>query len=319
MKEARNKQYSQNDSHNTRLGLCVNQGIRHYLSQMKTSIKRSAPFGLIFMVVCVAMVLLAGSSMSVKEASLDTLLAQWPWFVTAIIIGGLAECGYYTSQLPLLQETDTTSFNDKKKYWCEWAHLYGRTLKAVVLNLIVWLLPLILFLSLAVYQVYTFEEPEDAIEPFTLLDVLKHHALTLGLSGTVVLLIWICCVPLTYVTIRYLLTPKGSILKMLGKHYGHAMRHYGFIFAVNLLSFIFIMLLSVVICLPFYILCTAFVLAYQGMAFGDPITLPSYFKPLLIIITAIMSWAQLIIRSQYLYILKEVHFETLPAPNHEEE
>lgn len=86
--------------------------------------------------------------------------------------------------------------------------------------------------------------------------------------------------PLTYITMRYILNDGIGFWKQFKIGYGVGMRRWGFIFIVVLVAVIVELLLLMLLSLPAIILSIANTQSMFGVAMGDPYALPSYMPAL---------------------------------------
>jgi hypothetical protein len=86
--------------------------------------------------------------------------------------------------------------------------------------------------------------------------------------------------PLTYITMRYILNDGLGFWKQFKIGYGVGMRRWGFIFIVVLVACIVEVLLIMLLSLPATILSLANTQSMLGVAMGDPYALPSYMPAL---------------------------------------
>lgn len=107
-----------------------------------------------------------------------------------------------------------------------------------------------------------------------------------------VLIVAIALLPLVYVLMKYVLTPKASFLKIMGSAYSIGLRHLGSIFIVTLVVAIVTSLLSLVVQLPANILYVANLQSQLGVLQGDPIGMPDYMGRLNFAIFALMGFLQ---------------------------
>ncbi len=112
-------------------------------------------------------------------------------------------------------------------------------------------------------------------------------ALVIGLAALLVVLIAliVVCCPMLYVLMKYAIerVPLPTALR----HYRVGLRHIGFILAFCLLCAIVMTIIYVIIALPNIIISTASTLSAAGSALGDAAGLPSYFLPLVALVTLI--------------------------------
>lgn len=97
---------------------------------------------------------------------------------------------------------------------------------------------------------------------------------------------YLLLLPYIYAAVTYL-AEGGGLRHLLGTGYTKGLRHYGFIFITWLLTTILTSIVSLVVCLPMLVLLTALGTAVGGAMMGDELGLPSYFYPLMYVVTAL--------------------------------
>ena len=102
----------------------------------------------------------------------------------------------------------------------------------------------------------------------------------IGAAALGALVIMCLLLPLTYITMRYILNDGIGFWKQLKIGYGVGMRRWGFIFIVVLVAVIVELLLLMLLSLPAIILSIANTQSMFGVAMGDPYALPSYMPAL---------------------------------------
>lgn len=118
--------------------------------------------------------------------------------------------------------------------------------------------------------------------------------------GVMALVVIVLTLPLSFVFVKYLLTPKSSFVRLLGSSYGVGLRHLGAIFMVSLVVGIVTALLSCIIELPSNILYVANVQSQVGVLQGDPAGMPAY-----------MSWMNLLVFAIAGFIQAYVHLSAI--------
>ena len=339
------QQLHNSEEKGTRMGMCVNRGVRHYLNTVKPCFRHNWLPAVVYLYCSIGLILPITAALKGSVHPAEWLKGSWTWMLALMVTGGIAECLFYGAHLPFLREKENdadklplesatenpapqqeaATGQEQKKHaiWYRQMLKDGwRVMKCALINLTLVFLPLLIPATAAYYFITSYDSTatESAIPngeggdvsfdtaPLDAIGILHQHSLSLGLLIGGVVIIWFLLIPVSHVSLRYLCLHKGNFIMSLRRHYGEAMRHYGFVFAINLLALLFILLLSVVVCLPMMILLGAIIQAFMGASQGDSILLPSYFLPLLAAVTALMSWAQLLLRTLYLFILNEMRF-----------
>lgn len=94
----------------------------------------------------------------------------------------------------------------------------------------------------------------------------------------------IALVPMTYVIPHKMLQAKGEKFRFLAS-YKIGLAHWGGLFTMGLLGGIIVMLLGVFVALPALILGGAQTFSQLGALAGDPLGVPAYFTPMLLLAT----------------------------------
>lgn len=90
-------------------------------------------------------------------------------------------------------------------------------------------------------------------------------------------ILMIITIPLTFVYCKYMVEPKMKLRRNFFRSYINGFRSWGFMFITIFLSTLCIMLFTLVLCLPEYVLAIIQnIAAYSSAANGDPLGLPSY-------------------------------------------
>ena len=143
------------------------------------------------------------------------------------------------------------------------AHIFVRTIKC-------WLWVLMIYILVAAIMVGISYMAIKFLQLYTAIGAIS-------LAGLVILCLLL---PLTYITMRYILNDGMGFWKQFKIGYGVGMRRWGFIFIVVLVACIVELLLLMLLSLPATILSIANTQSMFGVAMGDPYALPSYMPAL---------------------------------------
>lgn len=84
--------------------------------------------------------------------------------------------------------------------------------------------------------------------------------------------------PYTYASMKYLIEPESKFGNIITKSYITGLRHWGLIFTAMLLAILCVLVVSLFVSIPMYIVTTADAYSVFGVnVIGDPTGLPSYF------------------------------------------
>jgi len=138
--------------------------------------------------------------------------------------------------------------------------------------------------------------------------------LSLGIVGSIgksiaslalllVLVIIVCalCIPLYYTVMRALLADGKIQLAPPVRGYSRGLRHWGLLFATVFVVYIFTGLLTLVCELPAVIMAAANMMAYVGLATGDPLGMPENMVPLTYIVFFLAGFIQAYVHLSSLY------------------
>ena len=109
---------------------------------------------------------------------------------------------------------------------------------------------------------------------------------------TFLLIIILALLPLNFIMMKYVLTPKSSFLKLIGTAYVIGIRHLSSIFIVTLIVTIITTLLTLVVQLPANILYIANLQSQLGALQGDPFGMPEYMGKMNYVVFALMGFLQ---------------------------
>lgn len=260
-------------------------GFRLYSENFRRLFKASWQMALLYAVVCGCLgVLLAIKIPEMTLAIMQQLAALQGLFVdtlqqytlTVLEIWGLTLLAVIT--LALASATILNKLKEHKEtgaitippHWLTGSpRLMGRTLKGVLLTLLVMLLPLLLFIGLMTLA--------DIMSPNF---VLNHIVTTLAAFLVCTLIAAVFFLPLFHVLMKYIMEAPCGYWHTLNDNYGKALRHWGSLFLVFFVSGLLVELTAIVVMMPAYILNFANQAAHKGVLMGDPLGMPSYITTL---------------------------------------
>ena len=229
---------------------CISAGYRLYTGHFKHIFRYSWLAALIFALFC-----------SVSGALMIMLPRLMP--ITAAIIL-IMECLFASYGYSVLKQHQTLGsiLRPAKKFSID-THIFVRTIKC-------WLLVLIIYILVAAIMAGISYVAIKFLQLYTAIGAIS-------LAGLVIICLLL---PLTYITMRYILNDGMGFWKQFKIGYGVGMRRWGFIFIVVLVACIVELLLLMLLSLPATILSIANTQSMFGVAMGDPYALPSYMPAL---------------------------------------
>ncbi len=129
------------------------------------------------------------------------------------------------------------------------------------------------------------------------------HIAGMALIGTTALVMAAAVLPMTYTSMKYLLTPKASFPRLLLTTYSIGLRHWGAIFIVTLVTVITAYVCTLLTELPALILYLANLQSLMGVMQGDPAGMPGYMAWMNIFVFAIAGFIQAYINLSALFPL----------------
>ena len=241
---------------------CISAGYRLYTGHFKHIFRYSWLAALVFALFC-----------SVSGAFMIMMPRLIP--ITAAILL-IMECLFASYGYSVLKQHQTLgSIIRPAKWFSIDTHIFVRTIKCWLWVFVIYLIAGIIIGGLGVAAV-------------------KFLALytAIGCIALGALVILCLLLPLTYITMRYILNDGLGFWKQFKIGYGVGMRRWGFIFIVVLVACIVEVLLMMLLSLPATILSLANTQSMFGVAMGDPYALPSYMPALAAVTFLIIGFLQ---------------------------
>ncbi|MBO6033200.1 MAG: hypothetical protein J6Q22_17355 [Prevotella sp.] len=229
---------------------CISAGYRLYTGRFKHIFRYSWVAALIYALFC-----------SVSGAMMIMVPTMIP-ITAAILI--IVECLFASYGYSVLKQHQTLGNILRPVKWFSIdTHIFIRTIKCWLCVLVVYLIASVIIVGLGFVA-------------------FKYLALYTAIGCTALVLLVVLCLllPLTYITMRYILNDGIGFWKQFKIGYGVGMRRWGFIFIVVLVACIVEILLMLLLSLPATILSMANTQSMFGVAMGDPYALPSYMPAL---------------------------------------
>ena len=229
---------------------CISAGYRLYTGHFKHIFRYSWLAALIYAVFC-----------SVGGAMMIMMPRMMP-ITAAILI--IVECLFASYGFSVLKQHQTFSNILRPAKWFSLdTHIFVRTIKCWLCLFVIYLIASIIIVGIG-FAAFKFLSLYTAI----------------GAAALGALVIMCLLLPLTYITMSYILNDGIGFWKQLKIGYGVGMRRWGFIFIVVLVAVIVELLLLMLHSLPAIILSIANTQSMFGVAMGDPYALPSYMPAL---------------------------------------
>ena len=229
---------------------CISAGYRLYTGHFKHIFRYSWLAALIYAVFC-----------SVGGAMMIMMPRMMP-ITAAILI--IVECMFASYGFSVLKQHQTFGNILRPAKWFSLdTHIFVRTIKCWLCLFVIYLIASIIIVGIG-FAAFKFLSLYTAI----------------GAAALGALVIMCLLLPLTYITMRYILNDGIGFWKQLKIGYGVGMRRWGFIFIVVLVAVIVELLLLMLLSLPAIILSIANTQSMFGVAMGDPYALPSYMPAL---------------------------------------
>ena len=241
---------------------CISAGYRLYTGHFKHIFRYSWLAALVFALFC-----------SVSGAFMIMMPRLIP--ITAAILL-IMECLFASYGYSVLKQHQTLgSIIRPAKWFSIDTHIFVRTIKC-------WLWVLMIYILVAAIMVGVIYVAIKFLQLYTVIGAIS-------LAGLVILCLLL---PLTYITMRYILNDGLGFWKQFKIGYGVGMRRWGFIFIVVLVACIVEVLLMMLLSLQATILSIANTQSMFGVAMGDPYALPSYMPALAAVTFLIIGFLQ---------------------------
>ena len=229
---------------------CISAGYRLYTGHFKHIFRYSWVAALIYALFC-----------SVSGALMIMMPRLIPITAAVLII---VECLFASYGFSVLKQHQTFSNILRPAKWFSLdTHIFVRTIKCWLCLFVIYLIASIIIVGIG-FAAFKFLSLYTAI----------------GAAALGALVIMCLLLPLTYITMSYILNDGIGFWKQLKIGYGVGMRRWGFIFIVVLVAVIVELLLLMLLSLPAIILSIANTQSMFGVAMGDPYALPSYMPAL---------------------------------------
>lgn len=287
-------------------GTCIRLGYRQFALSMGAIIKAMWPFAVVYALMCGLLVMVALGVVPTLYALTHIPQTDWHavwagnvmlavWAAVALVVGGLAEVAAYGNTLATMDARSNGTALPRRFRFLVFSRRYvWRTLKAALFFVVAVAVAMVLTGGVA-------------------------WAMTAGgawqkapVSGAVGLLLFIiicmlALLPLSYVLLRYAVTPEQLLFKQSARLYVVALRHYPALFAVCLFCMVTGAVAAYVLAQPAVILCLADAQASLGaVTRGDAYGMPSYYQALAFAVFALAGVVMLLLRVSMLFPLRHM-------------
>ena len=197
------------------------------------------------------------------QSYLVILVACIVLILAAVIAAALSQATIFAL---LKEHSETGNVPVPDSWWKPSTRMMGRTLKGVLLTLLICI-------------------------PMVILAIATSYILSLWYVQLIFLAITApFALPLWYVLLKYIMEPSAGYWATVRKGYGRGMGHWGSLFLILFLTTLFILLAGMIVMLPAHILYLANYRAQMGVLIGDPLGMPSYMLPMTFITFVLCSF-----------------------------
>lgn len=252
---------------------CIRLGYRLYAGNFKRIFRATWLLALAYAVVCSAALTL--TTIELPRAAVELLgemsrgqvnFNEYLLVVLAIaalaIVGGVAETLFYSSGMALLAGHENYgAIPQAKRLQLFSRPLAWRTVKAAL----VLLLFFVIISAVVGGAVYVCHSLASAAT-YT----------TIAVAGLLLLVLLLLALPVSFVAFKYVMRRETRFWPLLAADYPVALRHFGFIFVVMLVSALVVLAAMFVLAQPAHILATANFQSNIGTLMGDPAGMPPY-------------------------------------------
>mgnify|MGYP006873018187 CR=1 FL=1 len=277
----------------------VSDGYRLYMSTFRSLFRSSWPVAIVYAVMFALFMgnivnIVIPMQVTIQRSGQPALPPTFYFSVAAVMLYVLAVPLLAAQAVSIFREHSAAGDVSRPRNW------YGRLCLNSFLRLLVTALWMLL---LGVVTGLLFMSVGTAILSLGVVGSLWKSVASLVLMAILVLVVTALCVPLLYTVMRALLSAGKVRLGPPVAGYGTGMRHWGLLFATVLVVCIFTGLLTLVCELPAVIMGGANILAYVGLANGDPLGMPENIVPLTYCVFVMAGFIQAYVHLSMLYPL----------------
>lgn len=280
---------------------CIKEGYGLYTGKFRKTMAASWHFALLYALACSAICTIMTVSLpkvTAQAIGADTLQAAMPKGAVAIacaigvfvIVGGLLEVATYSCALAKLKDGFATAATPRE--W--WKPALDRlTFRRTLVATLACLLIVAVLMGVFFTPTYLIFGPLSG-EPVSNATA----AITVGVETVVVALL---TVPLGFVFMKYVFRPDTRFWRLLASDYPVALKHFGFVFIVLLVSGIVVFVAEYILALPAFLLSMANTQANLGVLNGDPLGMPAHITYVSAVVFFIAGFIQIYIRMSVLF------------------
>lgn len=283
-------------------GSCITSGCSLYADNFRKTFRFSWPAALLYAIVFSVLGTIGVVRFPAMMTQMLAGLARPEPYTTAghapliaavaalIVIGGLFEVVFYSYGVSLLRihsQEDTIPYPSKLLSIDR--HTAWRTIKAALCSIVICAIPAALLLLFFHFRLRFLLAEAGA------------HILTLSLTAVVIIAIVIFLLPLSVISIKYVMRDETRLLPLLREGYSTGLRHLPLIVCVMFVNLVAIAVASYVILQPAVVLLMANTQANLGTIYGDPLGMPEYIVPMTAFVFLIAGFLQAYIRMSALF------------------
>ncbi len=280
---------------------CIKEGYGLYTGKFRKTLAASWHFALLYAIVCSAICTIAttyipkvmtqamGAS-SLADAMPKGSIAIICTVCVLIIVGGVLEAATYSRGLSQLKSGFAPA-SSPRKWWKPALDkpMFVRTLIAALCCLLIGTVLAAVFFGIT-YLIIRFAADGN----------ISQVATTITVSAELAVMALIM-MPLSFITIKYIFRTDTRFWKLLSTDYPTALKHYGFMLIVMLVSCIVIVVAEYILALPAMLLATASYQANIGVLYGDPLGMPGYITYVSAVVFFMAGFLQAYIRMSALF------------------
>lgn len=294
---------------------CIKEGYGLYTRKFKSTLRSSWLAATVYAVIC--SVLCAFCIVSLPELSAQIILSHGDvhtvlvanipillLFVLLVIVGAVSETAAYSCVISRLK-AEAGQVVSVKAFWRINVDVstFWRTLKAVLANLLI-IAILVVLLSAVMWLV------------LRILPAEANRSIAVSIAaGCAAVVIVVVTLPTWFASTKYLFCEDTRFWPLFGHSYATAMKHFGFILIVMLVSCIVIGVAEFVLALPAFIMSIANFKANMGVLVGDPLGMPAYIGYVAAVVFLVAGFIQVYLRMSALFNMYYMYgaIETMDA------
>ena len=280
---------------------CIKEGYGLYTAKFRKTIAASWHFALLYAIACSAICTIATTyipkvmtqtleAAPIANAMPKGIIAMICTFCVLAIVGGVLEVATYSCGLSQLKSGFATAASPRK-WWKPTLHkpMFVRCLIAALCSLLIGIVLAAVFFGVTYLAIH-----------FAAGGSISQTAATITISAELAVMALIM-MPLGFIAIKYVFRTDTHFWKLLAADYPTALKHYGFMLIVMLVSCIVIVVAEYILALPAMLLATASYQANIGVLQGDPLGMPGYITYVSAVVFFMAGFMQAYIRMSALF------------------